>query len=248
MIHGGPGLWSDFEDLVALLSEGSVVHTYDQRGCGRSDPSDEQSMQHSVADLEALREHWGHDRWVVVGHSAGASIALAYAAQHPERTAAVGYLDGTGIGDWRSAHRAERARRLGDLAARLEQLDGIPDRSWEQEVEWRDLQWLPDDADPVAGRERRRHLAATDLAINLVANRQIRASDADLIAWAAATTCPVFFIHGSADPRPVPNVLALAAKTAHARKRVVEGGGHSPWVEQPGQTAELLHEVVQAGR
>jgi len=38
-----------------------------------------------VADLEALRLHLGRDRIDVLGHSAGATLALLYAAAHPQR-------------------------------------------------------------------------------------------------------------------------------------------------------------------
>ena len=54
------------------------------------------------------------------------------------------------------------------------------------------------------------------------------------------------FLHGSEDPRPITNVLDLAANTPVARRRIIKGAGHFPWVERPGETADLLHEVVHA--
>lgn len=247
LLHGGPGLWTDFDDLVHLLDRVGVVHSYDQRGCGRSisAPGVEvhQTMDDAVADLEALRRHWGHDCWVVVGHSFGADLALAYAAAHPESTVAVAHLAGRGIGD-RTAERAEQRRRLGDLAPRLDELTATRDRSWKDEVEWRQLSWISDYADLDTGWQHSRAQATADLPINLYANHLLSPADANVIGWAAATSCPVFFIHGSADPRPVGNVLDLAARTPRPRKRVIQGAGHFPWVERPAETAELLHEVV----
>jgi pimeloyl-ACP methyl ester carboxylesterase len=38
-----------------------------------------------VADVEALREHLGAERLDILGHSAGASLAMLYAAEHPDR-------------------------------------------------------------------------------------------------------------------------------------------------------------------
>jgi len=87
----------------------TTVHRFDQRGCGGSDDAPEYTFARYIADLEALRRHWGHDDWVVVGHSFGATLALAYAAANPGRTRAVGYL--SGVGDWRSAYQLECARR-----------------------------------------------------------------------------------------------------------------------------------------
>jgi pimeloyl-ACP methyl ester carboxylesterase len=47
-----------------------------------------------VADLIALLDHAGADRAIVVGHSMGCNIAARFAADHPERAAAVVLLDG----------------------------------------------------------------------------------------------------------------------------------------------------------
>lgn len=44
---------------------------------------------HLVADIEALREHLGIERWVVFGGSWGVTLALAYSEAHPERVAAL---------------------------------------------------------------------------------------------------------------------------------------------------------------
>jgi proline iminopeptidase len=70
---------------------------FDQRGCGRSRPlavdhtADlaTNTTDHLVADIEALRQHLGIDRWVVVGVSWGATLALVYAQRHPERVRGV---------------------------------------------------------------------------------------------------------------------------------------------------------------
>jgi proline iminopeptidase len=40
---------------------------------------------HLTDDMERLREHLGIDEWLVTGASWGATLALAYAQQHPGR-------------------------------------------------------------------------------------------------------------------------------------------------------------------
>lgn len=112
LLHGGPGLWDYLEPVARMIAPDTVVHRFDQRGCGGSDPSPVQSMARSVADIEDLRAHWRVSSWIVAGHSFGADLALRYAAEHPARTAKMLYLNGCGIGDWRTAYRAERARRM----------------------------------------------------------------------------------------------------------------------------------------
>lgn len=47
---------------------------------GDSDPP-----QALVADMEALREHLGIERWVLFGGSWGTTLSLAYALEHTDR-------------------------------------------------------------------------------------------------------------------------------------------------------------------
>gem|GEM_PF-3898689 len=60
----------------------------------------------------------------MVGHSFGATLAFAYAVAHPDRTVALGYVGGVGVGAWREPYRRERRRRMTDEQwARLESLE-----------------------------------------------------------------------------------------------------------------------------
>ena len=256
LVHGGPGLWDYLSPLAGLLACRAIVHRYDQRRCGRSTgpagavegpegtPPADVSMERFVADLEELRRAFGHEHLVLIGHSFGAALALAYAGTHPERVTALGYVDGVGVGDWRTPYRAERERRLAPWAERFAQLDDR-ERSREEEVEWRRLQWATDYADLRAGYDLARPMAQTPHPINRQVNRALMAfEDMDQITWATAVRCPMTFVHGTADPRPVGPVMALAAHTRAPRKRAVVGAGHLPWIEQPGQMQEILAEIV----
>jgi pimeloyl-ACP methyl ester carboxylesterase len=67
----------------------------DLRGRGRSaDVAGPYGISTHVADLIAVLDHAGADSAIVVGHSIGADFAARFAADHPERTAAVVLLDG----------------------------------------------------------------------------------------------------------------------------------------------------------
>ncbi|KAB0680109.1 prolyl aminopeptidase [Aureimonas leprariae] len=87
-LHGGPGGGSTpmhrrFFDPVRY-----DVLLFDQRGCGRSTPHaslEANTTWHLVADIEALREMAGVERWQVFGGSWGSALALAYAETHPDR-------------------------------------------------------------------------------------------------------------------------------------------------------------------
>ena len=65
---------------------------FDQRGAGRSRPKgrrDANTLPHLIADMEAIREKFGFERWMVVGGSWGATLALAYAQAHPDRVTGI---------------------------------------------------------------------------------------------------------------------------------------------------------------
>ena len=65
---------------------------FDQRGAGRSRPKgrrDDNTLPHLIADMEMIREKFGFERWMIVGGSWGATLALAYAQAHPDRVTGI---------------------------------------------------------------------------------------------------------------------------------------------------------------
>jgi pimeloyl-ACP methyl ester carboxylesterase/DNA-binding CsgD family transcriptional regulator len=97
------------------LGEGHTVVRYDERGCGLSDARvGELSVDTWVADLETVVDAAGVDRFVLVGISQGAAIAIVYAARHPERVSDLvvygGYLRGR-------KHRGQQHEEQALLAA-----------------------------------------------------------------------------------------------------------------------------------
>ena len=90
--HGGPGGRANRFLRGLIDGERCRIIQFDQRGCGASTPTGEVShntLQHTIADMEALRAHLGIERWIVGGPSWGSTVALAYAEAHPERTLGV---------------------------------------------------------------------------------------------------------------------------------------------------------------
>ncbi len=71
---------------IAELSRDHTYLRYDERGCGLSDwEVPELSFEAWVRDLETVVNAVGLERFPLFGISQGASIAIAYAARHPER-------------------------------------------------------------------------------------------------------------------------------------------------------------------
>jgi len=87
-LHGGPG--SGSQHTHRRLFDPSRFHAllFDQRGAGRSHPYlslGANTTQHLMADIEAIRTHFGIERWLVVGGSWGSTLAVAYAQAFSER-------------------------------------------------------------------------------------------------------------------------------------------------------------------
>jgi proline iminopeptidase len=91
-LHGGPGGGLSPEMRRFFDPQRYRTVLMDQRGCGRSTPHAElreNTTWDLVADIERVRERLGIDKWVVFGGSWGSTLALAYAAKHPERVAGI---------------------------------------------------------------------------------------------------------------------------------------------------------------
>lgn len=97
-LHGGPGGSLGAGGYRRRFDpDGYRIIGFDQRGSGRSTPwacdsletLPDNTTQAMIADIEALREHLGVEKWLVQGVSWGSTLALAYAISHPERCSAV---------------------------------------------------------------------------------------------------------------------------------------------------------------
>jgi pimeloyl-ACP methyl ester carboxylesterase len=81
LIHGWAVNHHFWDGTAGELARHYTVIRYDRRGFG--DASGTPDATADAADLRALLEHLGHARVHVVGHSAGAGVALDLAVRHP---------------------------------------------------------------------------------------------------------------------------------------------------------------------
>ena len=91
-VHGGPGSGCDASSRRFYDPEAFRIVTFDQRGCGRSTPHAElaeNTTQHLIADIEAIRGHLGIEQWVLFGGSWGSTLSLLYAQHYPSRVLAL---------------------------------------------------------------------------------------------------------------------------------------------------------------
>ena len=98
LLHSLAGNTAQWESQLAHLRRTRRAVALDWRGHGRSGPApDGDWSPHAMAeDVAAAVDRLRLGRFVLVGHSAGGLVALAYAAAHPERVAGVLLLDPAG--------------------------------------------------------------------------------------------------------------------------------------------------------
>ncbi|MGQ4386735.1 alpha/beta fold hydrolase [Streptomyces sp. SAS_270] len=145
-LHGHMSEGMSYADLAGRLAPDWRLIAPDQRGHGASDRAADYSREGYVADVEALMNHLGLERAVLLGHSLGAINAYQFAARHPERVTALINaegcaelgLDGTNplafvlnLPDTTAISREAFVAQLGPFAPYLESaVHERPDGTW----------------------------------------------------------------------------------------------------------------------
>ncbi len=253
--HGGPGLWDTLDDVAGLLVDKFSVYRWDQRGAGRSQRCGPYSVKRSLADLDAVRSHFGLARAALLGHSWGAQLALEYALRFPERVSRVVYVSGTGIDPrttWRDEHEQRVRERLGDRLGRWAELN---DREWteDEDRELCVLQWSTDFVEDHRALAHAEHMATPWFGVNFECNAAINAETrawdtAELRVRCQALQVPVLIVDGAEDLRPRSSVDSLEQALPDVSRVTLAEAGHLPWVEDPGGFRKAVSSFLAAER
>ncbi|MFI7404896.1 alpha/beta fold hydrolase [Streptomyces sp. NPDC049541] len=258
LCHGGPGLWDYFEDLAELLADLTPVVRWDQRGCGRSERevTGPWTLDRFVADLDAVRRHFGLERMRLLGHSWGAQLALSYALAHPERVSLLVYVSGTGIGpdsDWHPAYLANLLTRLGrqpEHLARWRELGDRPVRSDDEDRESAVLQWSAEFQDHERALERAERMADPWFGINRACGKALNQERGrswgtpGLYDACRALDLPVLILDGAQDIRPRSAVDSLERALPRVRRVILPDAGHMVWTDDPKGFREAVGSAV----
>jgi proline iminopeptidase len=250
-VHGGPGAGSySFEKLGGNHLEDQLrLIYYDQRGSGRSGSPTRPnySMARMVQDLEELRQHLGLERWVLMAHSFGGTIATAYAAKYPARVQALVLVNAVLNPSASLESMVQYGTSLLAVAARpdpalpLFQRFGMMMGALQQQKLASQLQFSHDSLAVRAGRVARAMPANQDFA-RQVFGGQLPDYGQDYTAATAALTMPVLNIVGQDDH----TTGATPASFRFARQQtVVLPGKHNTFLEQPAAFRQAVVSFVQ---
>ena len=91
-VHSITGPWFDFRHQMVALSEHYRVVAMSTRGTDKSDKPEgveQYAMAKISSDINAIVEHFGEEKAILVGQDSGGFYAWHFAMTHPERTSRV---------------------------------------------------------------------------------------------------------------------------------------------------------------
>ncbi|ANS62804.1 hydrolase [Streptomyces lincolnensis] len=241
VLPGGPMRASAYLGDLGGLGERRRLALLDLRGTGDSaEPADPATYRcdRLVDDVEALRAHMGLDHMDLLGHSAGGSLAMLYAARYPERVARLVLV--TAI-PWALGGPATAEDRL--AAARLR--TGEP---WFEEAFPAFEAWAAGTADfaPASAPFFYGRWDAAAQEHDARADEEFNDSAADVygsqgaydppatLAALARLTAPVLVLAGELDGGPRPGLARWTADAfLNAACAIQPGAGHYPWLDDP---------------
>src|SRR5690242_12165644 len=132
LLHGFPQTHLMWRHVAADLAADHTVICPDLRGYGDSDkpPADDPGVyakRTMAADIVALADHLGHERFALAGHDRGALVAIRAGLDHPSRVTHLASLDVLPTLDmWDVMHGTSAA--VGFHLYLMAQPPGLPER------------------------------------------------------------------------------------------------------------------------
>jgi proline iminopeptidase len=247
LLSGGPGFDCDYMlPLAEELGQHYRAILVDLRGTGRSVPPvinrDTVNLKLTLADLETIRQQIGAERWDVLGHSAGAILAMAYATSCPARISSLLLVNSGPI------RAASATAEMDNVMMRLtreerDQISQCTARDFGSLFQYLAPGYFYDRAHlaqlPPAFAPANFHAAtATILAADLFAG------DGDLRPGLKDFARPALIIAGRQDPCDPAMQYEIHLVFKNSTLRLLDRCGHFSWIEQPEHFYEAVRDFL----
>ncbi len=270
-VHGGPGFpVSTVPPGLANLAAAHEVHSYHQRGCGKSTKPFDRfpstnfyrnmleldrtlGLAAQIADIERIRQILKQNRIILVGHSFGGFVASLYAAEFPEHVEAMILAAPANLivfpqkeGDLFEIirERIPEARRaeFDEFKAEYLNFADVFTKS-EQELAAVNLQFA-DYFAVATGMDGQAVVSELEAAGNggwmVTATFLGLGRRHDYSAALRAVDAPVLVLHGEKDLQPESVSRQYADLFANGEILVVKEAGHMMLADRPNETAEAI--------
>ena len=246
LLHGfGASLYS-WHAVMEPLSQIGTVIAYDRPAFGLTERpmtwsgANPYGSQANVDLLLGLLDHFNVNKAILVGNSAGGTISMQFALQHPERVQALILVDpavyeGGGGPSWmRPLYRTPQMQHLGPLMVRSIQNRGLEIIK----MAWHDPSKITQET--LDGYTRPLHAEDWDRALWYFT---LASEDTGLTDHLKDFNVPILVITGD-DDRIVPtaNSIKLAGELQNAQLAVIQEAGHVPHEEQPAAFLQAVEE------
>jgi 3-oxoadipate enol-lactonase len=227
LLHGYPLDHHLWDEVVPLLQDQFDVILPDLRGFGGSSTVDSfYTMEDIASDIAGLLDFLDIPTAVIVGHSMGGYVALAFARLYPERVIGLGLVSSQVLSDT-PAKREDRFKTAAEVA----------DKGTASVVEAMTPKFTSDTRLQEYARSsmERQQPAAYIGALKAMGER------VDSTPLLSTMDYPVVIVHGDADNLiPIDRAREIQAALPGAYLVEISGAGHMPMMEAAEKTAVAL--------
>jgi 3-oxoadipate enol-lactonase len=236
LLHGFCGSFAYWENVVPLLEKEFRIITPDLRGHGHSSvPDQPYTMEEMAEDMKGLFEALDLQDGVLLGHSLGGYVTLAFAEKYSDYLSGFGLIHSTGLPD--------------DEAAKANRSKGI------EQIKEKSIQPFIDNLIPKLFAPVHLNLMKAQVnkakqiglatkpegAIHTLEGMRDRIDRTSVIA---TTNKPVLLVAGSED-QVIPPEKVFTADEQLITTETIEGAGHMSMYEAPDKLAAIIRSFVK---
>ena len=229
LLHGFPFNHSIWNNLVPSLAVRARLICPDLRGHGKSStPEDSFQMEDLAGDVHELMVNRSIDQAILVGHSMGGYVSLAFLESFPEKC--LGLIL---VASHASADTGEKREGRFATISKLENQDlaGVADSMTKILSDSHEIQ-----------QDLRSMILSTPIP-SLIGCLRGMAERPDRSGLVKMLKIPILIIAGENDKiLPVESAKKLSAQAKNARLVVIPGAGHMPMLEKPEQMIQPIDE------